>query len=383
VLSPDASLIATVGRNGVTNVWDAATGERRAAVPTGSTGSIWRDVAFSPDASLMVARGPERLAVFDVPSESLLHTLIDTHEEGHERLAWWAIGPEGDTVWAVVDQEVRSWSMRSGEAGRRIDLPPDAVDPMLVFDESGRLLAVDRSIRPDEPTAVWDVERGEAAYTLPAAQTTLAHTDLPIAVTGSMADGSFAVHDLASGAPLGSVTVPPGQMAVAFSDDGRWLVSVARQDRAILITSVADGDTVVAIPEAGAQVEANRRPLAVSARAGVIAYAERASQYPMTIWDVRTGALVRALELESPYSARAISESGLVMMVDRRGGGALVDARSGEAVAQLGRGAFVDALFDASGTRLATLDAEGVVSIHDVETGEVVAVVSLPEVAGP
>ena len=376
--SPDGALIVTGGRNGLTRVWDAREGVERAVLPTGAGAAVWRDVALWPDARLIVASGSEELTVWDLSTGMRRHTLIDTHEEGHDRVHSFVISPDGAVVWAVIDDRVHSWSLETGEEQGRVDLPDDAIDPALVFDDSGRLLGVDRAIRSSEPSVVWDIERREVAFTLPASRLRLVDPDRPLAATGGDAGGPMVVHDLNTGTTRAAVTIPAAHLPVALSEDGRWIVSMGTRDaRGVLITSIADSDTVLSMPDSRMEHAANHQTAAVSAAAGLIAFAEGPAQYPFTLWNARTGEPVREGELDSPYSARALSERGRVLMVNRMGEGSIVEARSGEEVVQLGRGRFLDALFDASGARLAAIGDGGDVTVWDAESGEVVGVVRL------
>jgi WD40 repeat protein len=374
--SPGGALLVTGGRNGLTRVWDAREGVERAVLPTGAGAAVWRDVALSPDARLIVASGSEELTVWDLSTGLRRHTLIDTHEEGHDRVHSFVISPDGALVWAVIADRVHSWSLETGEERGRVDLPDDAIDPALLFDASGRLLGVDRAIRSSEQSVVWDIERGEVAFALPAPRLRLVDPDHPLAVTGGDAGGSMVVHDLNTGTTRASVTIPAAHLPVALSEDGRWIVSMGTRDaRGVLITSIADSDTVLSIPDSRMEYAANHQAAAVSAAAGLIAFAEGPGQYPFTFWNARTGEPVREGELDSPYSLRALSEGGRALMVDRMGEGSIVDVRSGEEVVELGRGPFFDALFDESGARLAVIGGGGDATVWDVESGEVVRVV--------
>jgi WD40 repeat protein len=200
-VSPDGKLLAASGEDTVIHIWhlDAS---RASARLRGHTRNVW-DVRFSPDGSELASGGFDDTArLWDVRSGKLLHLLA-----GHsEAVVGVAFNLDGKILATGGDDStIRLWRVADGAQLRVINAgkPVDDVS----FSRDG----------------AWLASGGHARGAIG----TLWHQ-----LTGSGSDGP-AVHlwRTRDAALVATLPHPDDVVFVAFSPDGRWLVTSAEDSR--------------------------------------------------------------------------------------------------------------------------------------------------------
>ncbi|HYO38719.1 MAG TPA: BTAD domain-containing putative transcriptional regulator [Nocardioidaceae bacterium] len=232
-LSPDGRLLAASSWVLPFPVWDTRTGDVAFVVGEGGAGVVWA-LEWAPSGNYLgVAVTPEG-------SSSSQVRLLDRggtqagriSGEPEVEISSLAFG-EDDAVLATTGrtarddparQAIRLWDWRKDTVIRRLEGNALAV----AFDPTGHLLASSRLIQG--VVDVWDARTGDRVSTLEGHTATV--SDLAFDASGdrvatSGVDGSVRVWDPRSGRLQVTLElgVPVGGAGVAFSPDGRWLVT--------------------------------------------------------------------------------------------------------------------------------------------------------------
>jgi WD40 repeat protein len=149
--SPDGTMVATAGGNGLVALWRASDGKQLARW---QADPLWvPSVAFSPDGSLLAAGGSsdKQATLWDVATHKLVGRLAHPSV-----LAGLAFDPSGKTLATVVgtDGSVRLWDVASRrQIGLALPGPPNY--STVGFDPSGNQLVI---LYDDGTGLVWDVD---------------------------------------------------------------------------------------------------------------------------------------------------------------------------------------------------------------------------------
>lgn len=151
-LSPDGTMLATVGSDAILKMWNIASGDLvRSLAPAGT-----HAVAFSPDGSL-IASGARTgiLRVWRVATGELMHEI-----DAGSRMFSVAYSPDGlllATAHGLPDFAVRVWSAETGElVWESFEHFADA--HVIAFSPNGETIA---SVEAAGRTMLWDTATGE------------------------------------------------------------------------------------------------------------------------------------------------------------------------------------------------------------------------------
>jgi WD40 repeat protein/class 3 adenylate cyclase len=248
--SPDGTRIATGGDDGTAQVWNAATGESLLTLAGHTVGVD--QVAFTPDGDRLLTGGADGTArLWDISPAGGRDWLTVPGPAG--RLGGVSFSPDG-TSFAVPGQ-VTGVTIRDVETGAKIITLKghDATIRRMAFSPDGTRLAGSggsgQGNREVKTIPIWDVTTGEPVMTLrghagPVSAVAYSPDGRRLA-TGSW-DNTVRLWDAVSGKELRAVDAGSSAYALAFSPDGRWLVSNNDRRNSLIVW---DADTLERIGE--------------------------------------------------------------------------------------------------------------------------------------
>lgn len=260
--SPDGTLLASAGLDGLVRYWDSAPGRR--------TGVLQRDRTRSADPMPLVlaaSRSGRLVAVGDVDGlvsgwDTVAGRRLPGPPPRSQPVSAIALAPGDDLVAAArADGVIELWDPHGRRGARELAAQEGRITA-LAFSPDGHALA---SGGPDARVMLWDVTTGRVARILaenpPVRVLAFASDGRVLATAG---DQSVTLWDTTTGAPL-LVWPTPRARALAFSPDGATLM-VGAMDGAVRRLDTTTGAVLgaVQIPDALARI-------AIEAKWGVAA----------------------------------------------------------------------------------------------------------------
>ena len=169
--SPDDSILASTGTDGVIRLWDVTT-KRLLNTLTGLEGDVW-SVAFSPDGNILASAGADGvIRLWDVTTRQPLNTLTE-HTNGVRSIAF---SRDGNTLASgSLDGTVRLWDVSTGQ--NKGTLEGHMLEVWSVaFSQDGSILA---SGSLDGTVLLWDASEWTNSGTTVAANKLIGLPDEP------------------------------------------------------------------------------------------------------------------------------------------------------------------------------------------------------------
>jgi WD40 repeat protein len=220
--SPDGALIASLDEGGHGYVWSTRTGDVRFSFRSPTPGDWFSSVVWSPDGRLLAVGGVGRsVEVLDTHTWHSVSSL-DEHSGSVDRIAFsrdsslLATGSTMDFYGVPADRAVQVWEARTGKVIQQLTDPRRALDD-LGFSANGMLVVTHYE---DGTTRIWDARSGE--------QVALSALD-ELSVAPGMDE---AIRTITAGAPNISGEGLYGISNLAFSPDGRFLITVDEEGSA-------------------------------------------------------------------------------------------------------------------------------------------------------
>jgi WD40 repeat protein len=330
--SPDGKRLATLGDDGTTIVWDAATGEEVQRLPGTTKPSDFvsgQRIVYSPDGKLLAACDNGNVKVYDAATYKLLHTLIG---HGVDMTAV-AFSRDGARIASGgLDGTAYVWDAITGESLLELAGHNDAIEA-LTFSPDGKWLV---TASDDATMKFWDAATGHLLRD---------YSDFTGEVT--------------------SVAFSPDGSRFAFVGDGShvWQLDI----------NTIDGDTTIAsreiftIPEGGAVFSPDGTQLAGPSASGI--------GNAIKVWDASTGGELMTLNGHtgwvmdlafSPDSKTLASTSldGTVKVWS------LLPGNERVTVVGPGTGYGTRVAYHPNGQEFATNGGDGTATLWNAETGE-------------
>jgi WD40 repeat protein/class 3 adenylate cyclase len=363
--SPDGRRIATGGDDGTAQVWDAATGESLLTLAGHTIGVD--QVAFTPDGDRLLTGGMDGTArVWDISPTGGSDGL--TVPGPVDRQLGVSFSPDGTSF--AVPRQLTGVTIRDVETGARIVTLKghDATIRRMVFSLDGtRLVGAAGSAVGDfkvKTVPVWDVTTGKLVMTLTGhskSTTAVALSPDGRRLATSGLDKTIRLWDAFSGKELGTVDSESPAWGLAFSPNGRWLVSSDDEDDSLIVW---DADTLERRGELRGHTD-DIQDLAFGPDGKVVTGSWDGTA---KIWDLESGRELATLRGHAgAVMGVAVSPNGALVATGSLDGTAkLWDAATGrEKLTLFGHDLVVNTVaFSPDGRLLATGSADGTVALH-------------------
>ena len=309
--SPDGKMLASGSTDKTVQLWDTTTGDPLATL-TGHINGI-AALAFSPDGRTLVSGSTDgTIRFWDVEAGTPLDERITGHTQSMKTVAFFR---DSSTLASVAfNGEITFWDVETAQKSTVQDIGHRDWYSAVAFSPDGTKLvseAADGTIvfsgfptgfsttKPDNLIRLTDVSTGDELATLPRGSGKLIfspddRTKTVAAITGlgnirlwnTETGDELVIPVLDDDLPLGFHPNLPTVLALAFSPDGRWLVSGTTEGH-IRMWDVATGEALAVFAEPTEQK--NLGHISAVAFSPDRALLAAGTHTQLHLWDVRTG----------------------------------------------------------------------------------------------
>jgi WD40 repeat protein len=372
--SPDGRYVAASSED-ATRVWDAETRRIRHTL-LGHTGFVL-SVAWSPDSSRLVTGGSDGTAmVWEIRETGVRELWSLPAQETTSWIVGVAFSPDGTRVMAGDDgaSAVKIWDLGPTGDAEWANLPVSGAS-QVEFMPDGRRVVTSR--RGAEVVTIWDLQTGRNPRTLGPATDYFRFHSFDVSPDGrSIALGGYSkrlayggqavrVWDMATGKELFSIRHKFDALDVAFSPDGRYLVTASWDGTAKVVDR--SGRVITVLREGEFNVSSVR--FSRDGRLVATGAFDDSGANRVRIWDWSRDEVLRtindAYEVAFDPSGPRIAYVGPEGLVEIR------DVERGTRVAVLHGppGGATDVVFSPDGSRVAVANTDGTVRLFEAETG--------------
>lgn len=390
--SPDDRQIAATGGDGITRVWDAATGAR--ALTVGEPGAAQAALSWSWDSRMLaVGSADGSTHIIEVGGDEARPTLTLTAQDTQNGVQGVAFSPDGTRlatgdlgiasiiVWDIAPLADREWANANTETIQYVPLAVTASDEVVVSDIDGNVVTYSMEDGTKRQIIDSRIEVGPRFAVDPAGSI--------VATADGTPSAPVRIWDAVTGAEIVSFTPPDFDEFVtglAWSPDGEHLAvsggdgdssSIVVVDRAGAVVArfveepgvylrnsyFSPDGTVLAIP---------RRPL----RQGV------PDQQGLWLWDWSAERMVGRIDTQTLAADWDPTGQRIVTVSELESVGEVWAVGTGERITSFaGTSGFTDVRFSPDGSEVAATSVDGDVNLWDAEDGTLEATLRGHDVA--